>query len=106
MAAAVGETDRKSELYLFFARYFTGLSDASPELDAGIRKVISASLVKYFKQAEKEGETTPELYTLWVGLTNRKGKKEEAARIAQRGRERYPGNVGLLQLEGSESKSS
>lgn len=106
MAAAVGETDRKSELYLFFTRYFTRLLDTSPELDAGIRKVISASLLKYFRQAEKEGETTPELYTLWVGFTNRRGKKEEAARIAQRGRERYPENVGLVRLEGSESKQS
>lgn len=106
MAAAVGETDQKSELYLSFVRYFTGLLEASPELDAGIRKVISASLIKYFKQAEKEGETTPELYALWVQFTDRREKKEEAARIAQRGRERYPGDLVLLQLEGSESKSS
>lgn len=105
MATALGETARKSELYLSFARYFTGLLEASPELDAGIRKAISASLTKHFKQAEKEGETTPELYALWIQYTNRRQKKEAAARIAQRGCERYPGDVGLLQLAGT-SKSS
>jgi U3 small nucleolar RNA-associated protein 6 len=64
MAAAVVETDKRSELYLFFARYFTLLLRDSPELDPGIRKAITASLVKYYKQAEKEGEASAELHAL------------------------------------------
>ncbi|KAA8910712.1 U3 small nucleolar RNA-associated protein 6-domain-containing protein [Sphaerosporella brunnea] len=90
MAAAVAETDAKSELYLFFASYFTQLLKDSPELDEGIRKAITASLVKYYKAAEKEGETSPELYARWVEFMTLRGKKEEAERIAQRGLERYP----------------
>jgi U3 small nucleolar RNA-associated protein 6 len=99
MAAAVPGTDNKSELYLSFARHFTQLLKDSPELDEGIRKVITASLVKYYKQAEKEGETSPELYARWVEFMVLRGKKEEAVRTAQRGLERYPEHKGLSRLE-------
>jgi len=99
MAAALADTDNRSEMYLFFARYFTELLKQSPNLDVGIKKVISSSLIKYFKQAEKEDATKPELYARWVDLMFRREKKEEAIRIAQKGLEIFPGDVGLSNVE-------
>jgi hypothetical protein len=56
-------------------------------------------LIKYFKQAEKEDATKPELYARWVDLMFRREKKEEAIRIAQKGLEIFPGDVGLSNVE-------
>lgn len=104
MSAALEETDNRGELILFFVRYFTELLK-EPELDAGIQKVVSSSLVKYFRKAETEGATSAELYLRWVEFAIRREKRDEALRIAQRGLERHPGDAALANAE-SKLKSS
>jgi U3 small nucleolar RNA-associated protein 6 len=99
MGTAVEETDNRGDLYLSFAKYFTDLLWDSPQLDPALQKVIISSLIKYLKQAEREGVAKAELYARWAELMSRKEKKEEALRIARRGLEKFPGDVGLSHFE-------
>ncbi|CCX04753.1 U3 small nucleolar RNA-associated protein 6-domain-containing protein [Pyronema domesticum] len=96
MTAALTVTDNKKELYLSFTRHFTALLGANPDLNPVFRKAISASLSKYYKQAEAENEALPELYVRWAEFMMQRGKREEAVVIIERGLSRYPGEGFLL----------
>lgn len=95
MAEAAEKAVPKSALYQRFAGYMVKLVKACPEMDVGVRTVISATLVKYFKAAEVQGEMTAELYVLWAETMVLRGKPEAALVVAGKGLEAFPGHKGL-----------
>lgn len=98
MQEAVTKAEKKSELYDLFVAHFSAVLQDEQSLDQALRKAISASVTRYLKQAEKENEVTPALYANWIGLAQRKGRRDEAERILERARTHFPGNE-QLQME-------
>ena len=101
VSTALDKTDSKSDLLLYFARYFTAVWQNAPHLDPGIRRILAAGLARGFKRAEREASAAPELYALWANfMANREMDGElEALQICERGLDKFPGDAGLLAVQ-------
>ena len=97
VSTALDKTDSKSDLHLYFARYFAAVWRNAPHLDPGIRRILAAGLARGFKRAEREDSATPELYALWANfMANR---EMDGLQICVRGLDKFPGDAGLLAVQ-------
>ncbi|KAL7269408.1 U3 snoRNP protein [Rhizina undulata] len=95
IAGALQKASPRSQLYELVAQHFISLLRSNEEMDPAVRKVILMSLLKYFKQAEKDGDVTSRLFVYWAELMAVRGKGQEALEIVTKGLASYPGDATL-----------
>lgn len=95
MSEAVESAVPRAALYEKFAEYMLRLVKKSAELDPGVRTVILGTLIKYFRQAETEGQATAKLYILLAETVLLRKTAEAALVVVEKGLQAFSGNKAL-----------
>lgn len=98
MGAAMEKVDNCTEMYAAFTTFFVELLQNNPELDPLVAKVVAASVVKYFKQAEAESNITAEMYAEWARFNLRRDKPALALGTTQTAVEKFPKDEELHRI--------
>ena len=104
MAEAVKAASAKAPLYASFINSMAGLA-VLQEVDPGICKVATSMVLKYFRQAEEQGEITPEIYLDFAKLCRKSNiGGVDIKGTLERGASKYP-NHDKLQALASRARS-
>jgi len=98
MAEAVKTAPTKAPLYASFVRSMVGLA-VLQEVDSDICKVAASMALKYFRQAEEQGEITPEIYLDFAKLCGKSNiNGVDIKGTLERGVSKYPNHEKLKAL--------
>ncbi|CUS13350.1 unnamed protein product [Tuber aestivum] len=104
MAEAVKIARAKAPLYASFVKSMVCIATLQ-EVDSDIRKITTSMALKYFRQAEEQGEITPEIYLYFAELCEKSNiNGVDIKGTLERGVSKYP-NHDRLQVLASRSRS-